>query len=129
MFQRQDEKVTGLSENDDVLVASSSNTAIDPESALGVMMRRVVPEKVALSHEELCQLLEADILAKVTEALQEEEDKHITQHNTTDQNTQLQSSGRQNNQEITNSNIKVTNLDIQAPSEERKEHSSDEGEK
>lgn len=53
---------------------STSFTAatVDPQGALGAMLRRVAPNKVALAPEELCRLLEADILAKAHEALDEE---------------------------------------------------------
>ncbi|XP_063598528.1 germ cell nuclear acidic protein-like [Penaeus indicus] len=52
-----------------------SSAAVDPQGALGSMLRRVAPNKIALSHEELCRLLEADILAKVHDALEEEEEE------------------------------------------------------
>jgi len=129
-LQNQDETVSTFSENDESLAASNSSSTIDPQSALGVMMRRVVPDKVALSHEELCQLLEADILAKVTEALHEEEDQNTQQQNTVQQNApQHSSENNKTNEESTNFNIKENLSDIQAPVEEKKEHSSDEGEK
>ncbi|KAK7079775.1 hypothetical protein SK128_028632 [Halocaridina rubra] len=48
------------------------HTAVDPQGPLGVMLRKLAPDRVALTHEELCQLLEADFLAKVREAAEEE---------------------------------------------------------
>lgn len=36
-----------------------------------MVLRRVAPDRVALAPEELCRLLEADILAKVHQALQD----------------------------------------------------------
>lgn len=124
LLQNQDEVVSGFSENNVSIEASSNSAAIAPDNALGVMMRRVVPDKVALSHEELCQLLEADILAKVTEAAQEEEDQCRQQSI-----TQISTETECTNQDITSSNVRESHLGTLSPIEERKGQSSDEGEK
>ncbi|XP_068210164.1 coiled-coil domain-containing protein 32 [Palaemon carinicauda] len=59
--------------------------AVDPQGAIGAMIRRIAPDKVALTHEELCQLLEADFLAKIQEAATaaaEEEEEEATSKET-----------------------------------------------
>ncbi|XP_071551920.1 uncharacterized protein [Panulirus ornatus] len=52
--------------------AAHTTAAVDPQGALGAVLRRVAPDKIALTPEELCHLLEADILSKVHEVLQDE---------------------------------------------------------
>lgn len=45
-----------------------SLSTIDPQGALGAMLRRVAPDRVALTPEELCHLLQADLLAQMHES-------------------------------------------------------------
>lgn len=45
-----------------------SLSTIDPQGALGAMLRRVAPDRVALTPEELCRLLQADLLAQMHES-------------------------------------------------------------
>lgn len=47
---------------------SSLASTIDPQGALGAMLRRVVPDRVALTPEELCHLLQSDLLAQMHES-------------------------------------------------------------
>ncbi|XP_076069475.1 uncharacterized protein LOC143041463 [Oratosquilla oratoria] len=65
---------TGLSELNEDEVCPVSST-VDSQGALGLVMRKVVPDKVAVSQEEMYRLLEADFLAKVTQGLHEEEEE------------------------------------------------------
>ncbi|KAK8742600.1 hypothetical protein OTU49_001981 [Cherax quadricarinatus] len=62
--------------------ASITAASVVPQGALCAVIRRVAPDKVALAPEELCRLLEADILGKVHEALEEEAE---APHSTTQQ--------------------------------------------
>ncbi|XP_042891637.1 uncharacterized protein LOC122266111 [Penaeus japonicus] len=103
-----------------------SSAAVDPQGALGSMLRRVAPNKIALSHEELCRLLEADILSKVHDALEEEEEEEPAQEDP----RARQESGERAGAEARAEEAK----DAARPPEETllavpKEHSSDEGEK
>lgn len=45
-----------------------SSSTIDPQGALGAMLRRMAPDRVALTPEELCHLLQADLLAQMHES-------------------------------------------------------------
>lgn len=85
--------------------------------ALGVVLRRVAPDRVAVAPEELCKLLEADILAKVHQALQ---DTSQTDDHTID-NTEA-TDRKESNPE------KGIVKDVKSPTEQ-KDPSSDEGEK
>ena len=49
--------------------------------AFGAMIRRIAPDKVALTHEELCRLLEADFLAKVQEETTATEEENLSTEN------------------------------------------------
>lgn len=92
--------------------SAHQNTAVDPPGAIGAMIRRLAPDKVALTHEELCRLLEADFLAKVREAAEEEDE------------------GRESEEPekyLAEENDKIKDAQTHTP--EEKKHSSDEGEK
>ena len=74
------------------------------------MLRRVAPDRVALTPEELCHLLQADLLAHMHEA----EEEAARSHN-------LPSGSSSEDQDRAPSNL--------PQSVESREHSSDEGEK
>ncbi|KAK3891962.1 hypothetical protein Pcinc_004176 [Petrolisthes cinctipes] len=97
----------------------NSLATVDPQGALGVVLRRVAPDRVAVAPEELCRLLESDILAKVHQALQDTSDNHTT-HNTEadDRKDNNPNKGMEKDFEKT----------IKSPTEQ-KDPSSDEGEK
>lgn len=98
------------------------------------MLRRVAPNKIALSHEELCRLLEADILAKVHDALEEEEEeeelaaKDPTSGRQPD--TSLCAAEDTERTEASADTVQNTERQLDGTSQAApKEHSSDEGEK
>ncbi|KAG7169880.1 uncharacterized protein LOC121865255 [Homarus americanus] len=96
---------------------------VDPQGALGAMLRRVAPDKIALAPEELCRLLEADILSKVHDALEEEaQAPHPpTQHSkNTSEEDQSCEGVRSVDGSTENNTIKLA---------DQKDPSSDEGEK
>lgn len=96
------------------------------------MIRRVAPDKIALAPEELCHLLEADLLSKVHEAL-EDESPHpptdlasscVMEHSRQDATRR---NGITDNK--TDVNKDVSSLEEAKYPSERKDPSSDEGEK
>ncbi|KAK8377915.1 hypothetical protein O3P69_014093 [Scylla paramamosain] len=94
-----------------------SSSTIDPQGALGAMLRRVAPDRVALTPEELCHLLQADLLAQMHES---ENDASPDTHGTVgDKNLPLGNTCE--NQDKTSANLSGTG--------EPREPSSDEGEK
>lgn len=110
-----------------------SAAAVDPQGALGSMLRRVAPNKVALSHEELCRLLEADILAKVHDALEEEEDsKEDSKDPAASQRphaSHCEAQGRERTGASADAVQDAAGQQGATPQAAPKEHSSDEGEK
>lgn len=111
-----------------------SSAAVDPQGALGSMLRRVAPNKIALSHEELCRLLEADILAKVHDALEEEEEEEelAAKDPTSGRQPDTSPCAAEDTERTEASADTVQNTERQLDGTSQaapKEHSSDEGEK
>lgn len=91
--------------------------------ALGLVLRRVAPDRVAVAPEELCRLLEADILAKVHQALQET--SQTDDHTTDNAEAADRKESRPNPDKGMEKDFEKT---LKSPTEQ-KDPSSDEGEK
>lgn len=117
------------------------------------MLRKVAPDKIALTPEELCHLLEADILSKAHEALEDEAEKpqlptehsktiveeltnvpHLpTEHSKstveelTCGDSRSENACTENN--INKSETKDSSQEVEKPPLDQKDPSSDEGEK
>ncbi|KAB7501479.1 Uncharacterized protein Anas_03632 [Armadillidium nasatum] len=60
--------------------ASKGLSAVNPQGTLGLVMRKCVPSQVAVSSDELCELLKTDILAKVHDEIESEASKEESQN-------------------------------------------------
>ncbi|XP_066947399.1 coiled-coil domain-containing protein 32 [Macrobrachium rosenbergii] len=106
--------------NDEIITSESEPAhqtgAVDPQGAIGAMIRRIAPDKVALTHEELCQLLEADFLSKIQEAAAAEEEEEAA-------------ASKETHSEVRNDDIAHDDDKVNHDLSEEKKLSSDEGEK